>query len=175
MHTHSGGTNYTITGTGLDSVQQPRLLFYVDGAAGEERTRRQTAGRIMNYIQSEVSMERAHCDTNLNPPRYIYPPPLSLPTCYLFFIFQPCTLDANNPTRMQCPAPRISFTISSMGQASLGLLMDRVTDLLMINATVTILPDPSFSMFTEIQEFTQNENIELAIQVMYHVRSCDIM
>ena len=56
-HPHSGGTNYTITGTGLDSVQQPRLLFYMDGAAGEGRTRRQTAGQNMNYIQSEVSME----------------------------------------------------------------------------------------------------------------------
>ena len=62
-----------------------------------------------------------------------------------------------------------------MGQASLGLLMDRVTDLLMINATVTILPDPSFLMFTDIQEFTQNENIELKIQVMFHVRSCEVM
>ena len=170
MHTHSGGTNYTITGTGLDSVQQPRLLFYVDGAAGEGRTKRQTAGRIMNYIQSEVSMERAHCDTNLNPPH------LSLPITYcVFFIFQPCTLDTNNHTRMQCPTPRILFTNSSMGQASLGLLMDRVTDLLMINATVTILQDPSFSMFTDTLEFTQNENIELAIQVMYYVRSCEVM
>ena len=76
---------------------------------------------------------------------------------------------------MQCPAPRILFTNFSMGQASLGLLMDRVTDLLMINATVTIFPDPSFSMFTDTLEFTQNENIELAIQVTYHVRSCEIM
>ena len=62
-----------------------------------------------------------------------------------------------------------------MGQTSLGLLMDRVTDLLTINATVTILPDPSFTMFTETHEFTQNENIELQIQVTYHVRSCEIM
>ena len=75
---------------------------------------------------------------------------------------------------MQCPTPRILFTISSMGQASLGLLMDRVTDLLMINATVTILQDPSFSMFRDTLEFTQNENIELAIQVTYHVRSCEV-
>ena len=52
-----------------------------------------------------------------------------------------------------------------MGQASLGLLMDRVTDLLTINATVTILPDPSFTVFTEAHEFTPNENIELQIQV----------
>ena len=172
-HTHSGGTNYTITGTGLDSVQQPCLLFYVDGAAGEGRTRRQTAGRIMNYIQSEVSMKCAHCDTT---PRYIYPPPLSLPITYcVFFIFQPCTLDTNNHTRMQCPTPRILFTNSSMGQASLGLLMDCVTDLLMINATVTILQDPSFSMFRDTLDFTQNENIELAIQVTYHVSSCELM
>ena len=62
-----------------------------------------------------------------------------------------------------------------MGQTSLGLLMDRVTDVLMINATVTILPDPSFLTFTDIEEFTQNENIELKIQVMYHVRSCEVM
>ena len=60
-HPHSGGTNYTITGTDLNSVQQPRLLFYMDSAAGEGRTRRQTAGRIMNYIQSEVSMECGSC------------------------------------------------------------------------------------------------------------------
>ena len=62
-----------------------------------------------------------------------------------------------------------------MGQTSLGLLMDRVTDVLMVNATVTILPDPSFLTFTDIEEFTQNENIELKIQVMYHVRSCEVM
>ena len=60
-HPHSGGTNYTITGTDLNSVQQPRLLFYVDSAAGEGRTRRQTAGQNMNYIQSEVSMECGSC------------------------------------------------------------------------------------------------------------------
>ena len=60
-HPHSGGTNYTVTGTDLDSVQQPRLLFYMDGAAGEGRTRRQTAGQTVNYIQSEVSMERGSC------------------------------------------------------------------------------------------------------------------
>ena len=57
---HSGGTNYTITGTGLNSVQQPRLLFYMEGAAREGRRRRQTAGQNMNYIQSEVSMEHTN-------------------------------------------------------------------------------------------------------------------
>ena len=72
---------------------------------------------------------------------------------------------------MQCPTPRVSFTNSFMGQVSLGLLMDRVTDLLMINATVTVLPDPSFSMFSDVMEFTQNENIPLTIEV----KSCEIM
>ena len=73
---------------------------------------------------------------------------------------------------MQCPAPRVSFTNSFMGQVSLGLLMDRVTDLLMINATVTVLPDPSFLMFSDVLEFTQNENIQLKIQV---IMPCEVM
>jgi len=42
-------------GTNLDSVQQPRLLFYVEGVAEPGRRRRQTAGQ--NYVQSQVSME----------------------------------------------------------------------------------------------------------------------
>ena len=91
---------------------------------------------------------------------------------------QPCEVDLTNPSRMQCSAPRVSFTNSSMGQVSLGLLMDRVTDLLMINATVTVLPDPSFLMFSDVQEFTQNDNRPLTIQVIimsceHHVRSCE--
>ena len=85
---------------------------------------------------------------------------------------QPCEVDPTNPTRMQCPAPRVSFTNFSMGQVSLGLLMDRVTDLLMINATVTILPDPAFSMFSDVLEFAQNENIQLTIHV---IMSCEVM
>ena len=64
-HPHSGGTNYTITGTGLNSVRHPRLLFYMEGAAREGRRRRQTAGQNMNYIQSEVSMECACCESIL--------------------------------------------------------------------------------------------------------------
>ena len=64
-HPHSGGTNYTITGTGLNSVQQPRLLLYMEGAVREGRRRRQTAGQNMNYIQSEVSMEHGSCKPNL--------------------------------------------------------------------------------------------------------------
>ena len=54
-HPHSGGTNYTITGTNLNSVQQPRLLFYVEGVAELGRRRRQTAGQ--NYVQSQVCTE----------------------------------------------------------------------------------------------------------------------
>ena len=50
--------------------------------------------------------------------------------------------------------------------------MDRVTDLLMINATVTVLPDPSFLMFSDVLEFTQNENIQLKIQV---IMPCEVM
>ena len=64
-HPHSGGTNYTITGTGLNSVQQPRLLLYMEGAVREGRRRRQTASQNMNYIQSEVSMEHGSCKPNL--------------------------------------------------------------------------------------------------------------
>ena len=51
-HTHSGGTNYNITGTNLDSVQQPRLLFYVEDMAELGRRQRQTAGQ--NYVESQV-------------------------------------------------------------------------------------------------------------------------
>ena len=100
----------------------------------------------------------------LTPYPCLHPPPISFS--------QPCEVDPTNPSRMQCRAPRVSFTNSSMGQVSLGLLMDRVTDLLMINATVTILPDPSFSMFSDVMEFAQNENRPLEIQVFM---PCEIM
>jgi len=123
----SGGTNYTITGTNLDSVQQPHLLFYVEGVAEPGRRRRQTAGQ--NYVQS-----------------------------------QPCTVDAMNPNRMQCPAPTILSTNGSVGQTTIGLLMDGVRDLLTLNSTVTVHPDPSFMVFEGVQEFSQNEDIVLTIQ-----------
>ena len=64
-HPHSGGTNYNITGTGLNSVQQPRLLFYMEGTAREGRRRRQTDGQNMNHIQSEVSMEHGSYKPNI--------------------------------------------------------------------------------------------------------------
>jgi len=68
-----------------------------------------------------------------------------------------------NPSRMQCPAPTILSTNGSVG--TIGLLMDGVRDLLTLNSTVTIHPDPSFTMFEGVQEFSQNEDIVLTIQV----------
>ena len=61
---------------------------------------------------------------------------------------------------MQCLAPN-----GSVGQTPIGLLMDGVRDLLMLNSTVTVHPDPSFMMFEGVQEFSQNEDIVLSIQV----------
>ena len=78
---------------------------------------------------------------------------------------QPCTVDAMNPNRMQCPAPTILSTNGSVGQTTIGLLMDGVRDLLTLNSTVTVHPDPSFTMFEVVQEFSQNEDIILTIQV----------
>ena len=69
-------------------------------------------------------------------------------------------MDAVNPNHMQCLAPN-----GSVGQTPIGLLMDGVRDLLMLNSTVTIHPDPSFMMFEGVQEFSQNEDIVLSIQV----------
>ena len=66
---------------------------------------------------------------------------------------------------MLCPAPAILSTNDSMGQMSIGLLMDGVTDLLMLNSTVVVHPDPSFTMFEGVREFSQNEDIVLTIQV----------
>jgi len=62
-HPHSGGTNYTITGTNLDSVQQPRLLFYVEDMAELGRRQRQTAGQ--NYVESQV---RTHLIKQISTP-----------------------------------------------------------------------------------------------------------
>ena len=73
---------------------------------------------------------------------------------------QPCTVDAMNPNRMQCPAPN-----GSVGQTPIGLLMDGVRDLLMLNSTVTVHPDPSFTMFEGVQEFQWRQEIMLTIQV----------
>jgi len=66
---------------------------------------------------------------------------------------------------MQCPTPTIMSTNGSVGQTTIGLLMDGVRDLLTLNSTVTVHPDPSFMVFEVVQEFSQNEDIVLTIQV----------
>ena len=52
---HSGGTNYVITGKNFDSVQEPRLLVYYDGApvAVGDRRRRQIMQEGARFV-SEV-------------------------------------------------------------------------------------------------------------------------
>ena len=52
-----------------------------------------------------------------------------------------------------------------MGQSPIGLLMDGVRDLLMLNSTVTVHPDPSFTVFEGVQKFSTNEDFMLTIQV----------
>ena len=78
---------------------------------------------------------------------------------------QPCILESTS--RMFCTAPSLSgvhYTQPSH-QLRIGLLMDGVTSLLVLqNTSLTLFPDPMFQTFMEEIEFITGSPIALTIQ-----------
>lgn len=52
LDSFSGGTNYTVVGTNLNSVVEPRLIFYTT-TGSQQRRKRQIGGQIQQIL-SEV-------------------------------------------------------------------------------------------------------------------------
>ena len=79
---------------------------------------------------------------------------------------QPCSVDS--PLTMQCTAPSLSIDGSEFNQSSrslrIGLLMDGVSSLLVVNETLELHLNPTFAQFGEERVFTIGVPIPLEIQ-----------
>lgn len=138
---YSGGTTYMIKGKNLDTVQEPRLLLHLP--TSQSRRRRQTDGPI----QSEVWL------ITISSGHQISSPSPSL---------QPCTVEMSD--RMTCSAPAINISaMASQQPATIGLLMDGVTELIRIDGQrIVIHSNPRFKTFD--QSFRSNDEIRLTVQ-----------
>ena len=79
---------------------------------------------------------------------------------------QPCSVES--PLRMQCTAPSLSIDNGEFNQSSnslrIGLLMDGVSSLLVLNETLELHLNPMFAQFDEEMVFTIGVPIPLEIQ-----------
>ena len=68
---------------------------------------------------------------------------------------------------MRCPAPGVNTTLAEGDRmsATIGLQMDGVENLTMLGVGITVYPNPTFSQFTNVRSFSQNDDIFLTIEV----------
>ena len=68
---------------------------------------------------------------------------------------------------MHCPAPAVPTSLPEGGTitATIGLEMDGVEDLRVLEVEVTVFPNPTFIQFTSVRSFSQNDDIFLQIEV----------
>ena len=68
---------------------------------------------------------------------------------------------------MRCPAPGVNTTLAEGDRmsATIGLRMDGVENLTMLGVGITVYPNPTFSQFTNVRSFSQNDDIFLTIEV----------
>ena len=79
---------------------------------------------------------------------------------------QPCSVESS--LTMQCTAPSLSINNGEFNQSSrllrIGLLMDGVSSLLVVNETLELHLNPTFTQFGEERVFTIGVPIQLEIQ-----------
>ena len=88
----------------------------------------------------------------------------------IYFLYinsiQPCPVES--PVTMQCTAPSLNIDNSEFNQSSrslrIGLLMDGVSSLLILNETLELHLNPTFTQFGEEMVFTIGSRIPLEIQ-----------
>ena len=66
---------------------------------------------------------------------------------------------------LTCLAPVLNSSQFSAAEVSIGLLMDGVTSLLMLNASVAVSSDPIIKKFSSLLQYRENENFYLTIEV----------